>query len=120
MAKKSILIVEDEQALAKALKLKFTESNYDASVALNGKEALDFLTRQKFDLIVLDILMPTMDGWDVLKNLRGKGYKVIVLSNLGQVQDIQRARELGALDFLVKSDTSLSGIVERVEALLEG
>lgn len=119
MAKASILIVEDEQALAKALKLKFEESGYEVAVALNGEEALDHLSKDFFDAVVLDILMPTMDGWDVLKNLQSKGKKILVLSNLSQDEDIQRAFKLGAIDFAVKSGTSLSGVVERIDKLIK-
>lgn len=119
MAKASILIVEDEQALAKALELKFEESGYKVATALNGEEALDHLSKGFFDVVVLDILMPTMDGWDVLKNLQNKGKKILVLSNLSQNEDIQRAFKLGATDFAVKSDTSLSGVVERIDKLIK-
>lgn len=119
MAKSNILIVEDEQVLANALRLKLTEDGYAASVALNGKEALAALENQSFDLILLDILMPTMDGWDVLKHLQGKSMKILVLSNLSQEEDIRRARSLGASDFLVKSETSLLDVIKRTEEMLE-
>lgn len=118
MTNKSILIVEDEIALAKALRLKLTSSGFDVSVANNGKEAEEYLVKQKFDLIMVDLLMPDVDGWEVLKSCQSQNLSAVVVSNLGQEEDVVKAKNLGAKDFIVKSETSLSEIVERVKKVI--
>jgi|SRR3989344_2270531 len=116
---KKILVVDDEQAIAKALQLKLTTAGFTVSLAFNGKQALDLMNIDKFDLILLDLLMPELDGWSVLEQIKGKGQRVIITSNLSQSEDIKRAQELGAVDFIVKSDFSLADIVNKVSKALQ-
>ncbi|MEI7604094.1 MAG: response regulator [bacterium] len=120
MAQK-ILIVEDEKPIAKALELKLTHSGLDAKAAFNGEEAIKLLEQEKFDLVLLDLIMPNMDGFAVLQNLKDKNIKVrvIVTSNLSQEEDVKKAKELGAIDYFVKSDTSLSKIVDYIQTALK-
>lgn len=118
---KRILIVEDEKPLSHALKLKLTHEGYEVEIAQDGEEGVALATKQKFDLILIDIIMPKMDGFAALSAMKDSGMKtaVIVLSNLGQQEDIEKAKELGVLDYMVKSNTPISRIVEVVNAILK-
>jgi len=118
---KAILIVEDEKPLSHALKLKLSHEGYEVIVAEDGEEGLQQTGKRKFDLILIDIIMPKMDGFTMLSKLKESGNTtvIIVLSNLGQEEDIQKAKELGAADYMVKSNTPISKIVEVVNALLK-
>jgi len=116
---KRILIADDERPLAHALELKLTKNGFEVAVAENGAKAIEMLDAGVYDLLLLDLIMPEKSGFDVLEHLKAKGSKmpVIVLSNLGQADDEAKASELGAKEFLVKSNTPLSVIVERVSAV---
>ena len=117
---KKILITEDEKPMARALELKLIHEGYETKAAPNGQEGLNMLEKEDFDLVLLDLVMPLVDGFSVLKTLktRGKMPFVIVLSNLSQEDDRKRALELGAKDFFVTSNTSLAEIVEKVKELI--
>lgn len=119
--KKSILIAEDEKPLNHALSLKLAHEGYEVSSAFDGKEALDLIAKNKFDLVLLDLIMPNVDGFGVLKHIKDEGIKlpVIVLSNLGQPEDKTRSEALGAEGFFIKSDIALSEIVSLVNAKLK-
>lgn len=114
---KSILIVEDEKPLAHALELKLQHEGFTVTGATNGRECLDLLDSQHFDVVLLDLMMPTMDGFQVLSEMKKKGDMptVFVLSNLSQHEDEERVLELGAKKFFIKSDTPLTTIVEEVK-----
>lgn len=111
-----ILIIEDEKAMARALEIKLIHAGFKVSIAENGEDGLLFLEKEDFSLILLDLILPKLDGFKVLEKLKEKGNKipVIVLSNLSQTQDDDRARFLGAADFFIKSNTPILKIVERV------
>lgn len=113
---KSILLVEDEEPMARAVQIKLEQSGFKVTVALDGQEALDALATNTYDLILLDIMMPKVDGWEVLKQINDRKLKtkVIVTSNLSQEEDIEKAKSLGVADFLVKSDVTLSQLAEFV------
>jgi DNA-binding response OmpR family regulator len=118
---KKILIIEDEKTLAKALELKLTHSGFDVKTVFNGEDGIEEIEKNSFDLILLDLIMPRMDGFTVLEKLRAKGSitPVIVLSNLSQEDDIKRSRQFGAVDFFIKSNTPIVIIVERVIKILK-
>jgi DNA-binding response OmpR family regulator len=118
---KKILIIEDEKTLAKALELKLTHSGFDVKAVFNGEDGIKQIEKSSFDLILLDLIMPRMDGFTVLKTLKTKGVvtPVMVLSNLSQEDDIKRSRQFGAVDFFIKSNTPITTIVERVIKLLK-
>ena len=120
MAGKKILIAEDEKPLASALKLKLAGAGYEPTVVYNGDEALAALTEGNFSLMLVDIMMPKRDGFSVLEELKKGGNKmpVIVMSNLGQDEDMKHAKSLGAVDYVVKSNTPLAQIVERIQKQL--
>jgi len=119
MAKK-ILIAEDEKPMAKALELKLTNSGFEVEVVYDGEAAVKALSEGKFDLVLLDLVMPKMDGFMVLEEVKKIKNKtpIIVSTNLSQTDDEKKARDLGAVDFLVKSDTSLKEIVDKVSKML--
>lgn len=113
---KKVLIIEDERAMAKAMELKLKKSGVDTLAVLRGEEGLDELSKGGYSLVLLDIMMPGMDGWDVMSKIKEKGInvKVIIASNLSQAEDKQKAKDLGAVGFLVKSDSTLASIVKEV------
>jgi len=117
---KKILIAEDEKPMAYALELKLNNSGYEAKAVFNGEEALEELTNNKYDLALIDLMMPKMDGFGVLEQLKEKGIKipVIVSSNLSQEADIKKAKSLGAIDYFVKSDTPITSVVDHIKKIL--
>jgi DNA-binding response OmpR family regulator len=118
--RKRVLIVEDEKPMAKALELKLRHSGFAAKVAYNGQEAIDILNKETFDIMVLDLVMPVVDGFGVLEFTHKKGMKmpIIVASNLSQEEDEKRAKSLGAVDYLVKSNTPINDVVKRVTDII--
>ena len=117
MTQKRILIAEDEKPMANALSLKLRSVGFETSLAYDGESALAALKEGQFDLILLDLVMPKKDGFFVLTELKKLKITtpVIVSSNLSQEEDIKRARELGARDYFIKSDTTLAQIVDKVK-----
>ncbi|PIQ76427.1 hypothetical protein COU78_06265 [Candidatus Peregrinibacteria bacterium CG10_big_fil_rev_8_21_14_0_10_49_24] len=115
-----ILIVEDERPLAHALELKFGHEGFVTTTCINGLEALEVAKKNKFDMILLDLIMPQMDGFTFMEELdvKKKKIKVIILSNLGQEEDRIRAQELGAVGYFVKSNTPITQIIKTVKAAL--
>lgn len=118
---KKLLIAEDERSIAKALKLKLSLSGFEVELASNGEEALALMKDKKFDLVLLDIMMPKMDGFSVMEEMKKNKNKtpVIILSNLSQEDDAKRAKELGAVDFFIKSNTPLASIIEKIKKFLK-
>ncbi len=117
---KKILIIEDDKAMANALEIKLARAGFAVKSAGNGEDGLAILKKEDFSLVLLDLIMPKLDGFDVLEKLKEKGRKtpVIVLSNLSHPDDERRARELGAVDFLIKSNTPIAIIIERIREKL--
>lgn len=118
---KKILIADDEKAITKALSLKLTNVGFITDVAVNGAEAIDKIKANKFDLIVLDLIMPEKDGFAVLEYLRDNKIDspVLVASNLSQEDDLKRAKELGAVDYFIKSNVSLQEIIAHIKKILK-
>lgn len=117
--KTRILVVEDERPLAHALELKLTHEGYDVTVAMTGAEGLKQALAGGFKLMLLDMILPELDGFGVLEGLKGKvQMPIVVLSNLGQSEDLERAKSLGAVDYLVKSNVPLKSIVAKVHEIL--
>ena len=119
---KKVIIVEDEVALSKALQASLVENNIGFLAAYDGKEALDMINSQKPDVILLDIMLPKMDGFSLLEILKGqpetKDIPVIILSNLGQEEDIEKGKQLGAVDYVVKARIDLENFVAKVKKYL--
>lgn len=119
-ASKKILIVEDESMLANALESKFRSAGYTVFKAENGQTGLDLVKSQKPDMVLLDLLMPVMDGKIMLKRLREteefKFLPVIVLTNAGDVDSIRETRSYyNASDFLIKSNVTPDDILKKVQ-----
>ena len=123
MAKK-VLIIEDEAPLAHALQMKLDHEGIESESALGGEEGISMLEQDKYSLILLDLIMPKIDGFAVLEQLRNsnwpdKNKPVIVFSNLGQESDIDRAKELGANDYLVKANLTPNQVVAKIREHLK-
>ncbi len=118
---RKILIIEDEKTLARALELTLTRAGFNVLMVFNGEEGTSLLQKESFDLILLDLIMPKMDGIAVLTKLKELGIKtkVMVLSNLSQESDLTKTKAFGVKDFFIKSNTPIATIVERVTALLD-
>ena len=118
---KKILIIEDEKTLSKALEIKLSLSGFAVTTALNGEDGVALLLKESFSLILLDLIMPKMDGFGVLTILKEKNIltPVMVLSNLSQESDIRRTEEFGAKEFFIKSNTPIMTIVERAIEILK-
>ncbi len=114
-----LLIVEDEVKTANFLNKGLNEAGFLVSVAADGEEGLRLIETGVFDLIVLDIMLPGMDGWDILTRLRGAGLQtpVLILTARDEVQDRVRGLELGADDYLVKP-FAFSELLARVRTIL--
>ena len=119
--KKKILIVEDDEMLIEIYKKKF-EKEYDLKIVSNGKEAIETAKEMQPELILLDLIMPEMDGFEALEKLKSepatKNINVIVASNVSQDNDRERAKKLGALDFIVKSNFDLNELADRIQSYL--
>ena len=119
---KKIFVAEDDKFLANAYRLKFTKAGFDVKIVRDGQELLNLLKITVPDLIILDIIMPVKDGFVTLQELKAnKSWStipIIVASNLGQKEDIDRAMSLGANDFIIKSDLSLVAVIQKINALL--
>lgn len=121
-SKKSILIIEDESVLLELLSDKFEESGFKVICAECAEEGIKMALQSHPDLILLDIILPKMDGLTMLKKLRqhkwGSSIPVIILSNLSDQEKVSEAMAYGVYDFLVKSDVKLSDVVSQVREVL--
>lgn len=120
--KKLILVAEDDVFYANIYKSKLTAEGFEVVVAHNGDEAMNFIATRKPDILLLDLIMPEKDGFQTLELLRAnqatKDLKVIVLSNLGQDEDIKRTKAYGVIDYVVKSDISIQNLVKVIKDAL--
>jgi DNA-binding response OmpR family regulator len=118
-----ILIVEDEMPLQKVLKEKLTHEGFTVLQAFNGQEGLTAALHEQPDLILLDVLMPIMDGNAMLKELRrnawGKNAKVILITNLSDKNAVDEALENGVIDYIIKSDWKIADVVKKIKNALK-
>jgi DNA-binding response OmpR family regulator len=117
----NILIVEDEQAIARVLDLKLKQAGIATTVANAGNQALELVNTQNYDCILLDLILPEVDGFTILEAIRVKNQatKVIVMTNLGQPEDRKRVQDLGVSGYYVKSEMSIANLIESVKQILE-
>lgn len=120
--KPKILIIDEDRFLRKIYKNKFSRAGFEFREAISGDEGLNKVYSEKPDLILLDMMLPKKSGFDILVELKKdkstKKIPVVILSNLAQEEDIKRALALGARDYLVKTEVSLSEVVNKVKECL--
>ncbi len=119
---KKILVIDDDQFFAKTLISALPSGKYEVASAENGEEGLEKAKTNRPDLIILDVLMPKMDGAEFLKTIKAdeslKGVPVLISSNISSLKKISDMMALGALGYIIKSDESLDSIVQNVENIL--
>lgn len=117
---KKILIAEDDKFLANAYRLKLSKFGYEVILTYDGEETLKCFEKDTPDLIVLDLIMPKTDGFEVLAEIRKKNTSVpvIVVTNLGQAEDYKKVKELGVSDYAVKTDITLDQLVDKIDEVL--
>lgn len=115
-----VLIIEDEPAIARVLDLKLKQSGVDTVLVNDGTLALDIIKKENFDCILLDLILPGVDGFSLLEEIRKKSKltKVIVMTNLGQPEDRVRVEKLGITSYYVKSEISISELIDSVKQTL--
>lgn len=123
MAKK-ILIIEDDQFLQGLVSRKFSVGGFETAVATNGIDGVRLEVSEKPDIILLDLLLPGSDGFEVLERMKKdealKNIPVIVFSNLSEEKDIARAKDLGAISYMVKSQFTLDELDQEIKSILSG
>lgn len=120
--KKQVLLVEDDTILADTLERKFIQKNTSVHKAPNAKDARRILQAEPIDIILLDLILPDVDGFKFLEELKAaehtKDIPVMIISNLGQKEEIERGLKAGAIDYIIKADTVPAEIFKKVEAVL--
>jgi DNA-binding response OmpR family regulator len=122
-----ILLVEDDPFLIDIYQKKLKDSGFEVEVAKDGEIALDLLKKGNFDLMLLDIVLPRIDGWKVLEEIEQmkkekkelEKMKIVVWSNLGERKDIKKGISLGATSYLIKANFTPSEVVKEIERLLK-
>lgn len=121
--KPTVALIEDDPLIAEMYMTKFTKEGYDIQHAADGAAGLALVKQHTPDIILLDIIMPKMDGFQVLQELRKdsnfKKTPVIMLTNLGQEEDVQKGRALGATDYFIKTNFTPAAIVDKVKGILK-
>lgn len=121
-SKKVILLVEDDEFLSELYATKLNLEGFEVIAAADGKKGLKLALEKRPDLVLLDIILPKMDGFEVLKALRqdpvGKTIPVILLTNLSQRDEVRRGLELGAADYLIKAHFMPSEVVKKIKAVI--
>ena len=122
MSMKKIIIVEDETILQKALSIELLGAGFQVMSAQDGEAGLALIQKEIPDLVLLDLTMPKLSGFDVLTALKKEkstnSIPVVILSNLGQDEDKAKGLKLGAVDYYVKSSTDLSELTEKIKKLI--
>lgn len=117
-----ILLVEDDMALRDIYSTRFLAEGYEVATASDGEQALTVAVKEKPDLILLDIMMPKISGFDVLDILRTtpetKTCKIVIMTALSQPADVEKGKMLGADEYLVKSQVTLTDVVDKVKTVL--
>lgn len=120
--KKNILIIEDDRFLSSLLRARFEKDGFGIFQAFDGDEAIKLLKQNKPNLVLLDLIMPRVSGFEVLEaislNPEMKKVPVVILSNLAQESDVQKAKQLGAAEYFVKIRVSINALVKKIEDML--
>jgi len=119
---KKILIIEDDPFLSEVYAAKFSQSGFQTEVALDGKKGMERIKADKPDLIILDIVLPKMDGFELLKKIKEdpelKEIPVVLLTNLGQKNEVEKGLSLGADEYIIKAHFTPTAIVAKVKEIL--
>ncbi|TFG35456.1 MAG: response regulator [Parcubacteria group bacterium] len=119
---KKILLVEDDSFLIDIYTTKLKESGFSVEVAPEGDEAIRKVKEEEFDLVLLDIVLPKIDGWDILKQIKAesklKDLKVIIISNLSQKEEVEKGMNLGAEKYLIKAHYTPSEVAKEIKEVL--
>jgi len=119
----SVVCVEDDPLILEILAFKFQKKNWQVVSAMDGETALKRISENRPDIVLLDILLPGISGYDVLEQLKKdsalQAIPVLVLSNYGQDEEIQKSLSLGAVDHLVKANVVLDDVVEIAKKIIE-
>ena len=122
MKQKYILLIEDDPFLIDIYTTKFREANFEVEVVEDGEKALTSLKERKPDVLLLDIVLPNVDGWEILREIREdsnlKDLKVVILSNLGQKEEVEKGFKLGAVKYLIKAHYTPTEVVEEVKKII--
>lgn len=117
-----ILVVEDNVILSGAYKVQLSEAGFEVMVTRSAKQAIEALGEDKFDLVLLDLILQGLSGYEVLEFMKRKKLlaktPVIIASNLGGREEIEKGLEMGAIDFVIKSDVEMSELIERINQRL--
>src|SRR3989344_686689 len=120
--KPKILVVEDEEILLTALKEELSNGGYEVEGAVDGQDGLDKVKAFKPGLVLLDLVMPRMDGMEMLQRLKGdselRDIPVVILTNLSDYERISEALSLGAMDYLVKANYKLEDLLDKVKTVI--
>ncbi len=116
-----ILLIEDEEALVEVLSTKLDREGYEVKVGFDGEEGYNMIAEFQPDMILLDIVMPKMDGYDVLEKMREENVKipVIIISNSGQPVEIEKTRQLGAIDHLIKTQFNPTDVITMIQKYID-
>ncbi|MBN2197706.1 response regulator [Candidatus Wolfebacteria bacterium] len=120
-----ILLVEDDPFLSSLLKNRLQKEDLEISLAKDGEEALSLVKSLNPDLILLDIILPKKSGFEVMEEIRNdpqiqsKELPIIIISNLGQPEDVNKGQDLGAIEYFIKAKTSIDELVEKIKEFLE-
>ncbi len=118
-----ILVAEDDKFLSRAYEFKLAKTGCQIILAADGEETMAKVKAEMPDLVLLDLIMPKKNGFDVLEEMKAspklKNIPVIIMSNLGQEADIKKGLAAGAIDYVVKANTSLEDVVNRIEKALK-
>lgn len=122
-AKQKVLIIEDDKFLRELISQKLMKENYETSEAIDGEEGIKKIKEEKPHLVLLDLILPGIDGFEVLSRMRDdpvvSSIPVIILSNLGQKEDVEKGLKLGAADYLIKAHFTPGEIIEKIKNILK-
>ena len=120
---KKILIIEDDSFLSEMYSTKLIREGFETEIAINGKQGLDKIKSIKPDLVLLDIVLPKMDGFEILESVKKdsklKNIPIVLLTNLGQKNEIEKGLLLGADEYIIKAHFTPTAVVTKIKEILK-
>jgi len=120
----SVLVIEDDPFILDIIVLKFTNQKWNVTSAMNGEKGLELAKSNPPDIILLDILLPGMSGYEALEKIKAdealKDIPVLILSNYGQKEEIEKSLSLGAVDHLIKANIIIDEVIGKVTSIIDG